>query len=204
MNARFPDFYERVRTLTVRDPLAEFLGAAEGGVIEYSYLDAVKLSGHSCPTVAAAWLAVLEALPQLYPGEMPERGGLRVELRGALDEGTTGVVASVAALVTGAAGEGGFKGIAGRFVRCGLLVFGAPIGADLRFTRLDNGRSVEVDLPQSPPPDAQLRADLQKALSPEPSPRDLDAFAKGWQARVAHFAAEVPRRIAASAAAAED
>lgn len=31
------------------DPLAEFLGAAEGGLIEYGYADAVKLAGHSCP-----------------------------------------------------------------------------------------------------------------------------------------------------------
>jgi hypothetical protein len=60
-------------------------------------------------------------------------------------------VANVASLVTGAAGAGGFKGIAGRFVRSGLLVFGAPIGADLRFTRLDIGRWVEVDLRRAPP-----------------------------------------------------
>lgn len=184
MSARFPEFYGRVRAIVVRDPLAEFLGAADGGVIEYSYLDAVKLSGHSCPTVAAAYAAVLEALERLYPGEIPERGGVRVELRGALDEGTTGVVANVVSLLTGAAGDGGFKGIAGRFVRRGLLAFGAPIGADLRFTRLDTGRCVALDLPQAPPATPQLRADLHKALSPDPSPGDVQAFAQGWQARV--------------------
>ena len=189
MSERFPEFYERVRTISVRDPLAEFLGAADGGVIEYSYLDAVKLSGHSCPTVAAAWLAVAEALEGLYPGEVPERGGVRVELRGALDEGTSGVVGNVASLVTGAAGEGGFKGIAGRFVRRGLLAFGAPIGADLRFTRLDTGFSVELDLPQAPPATPQLRADLHKALAADPSADDLQAFAQGWQARVKHLLA---------------
>ena len=65
MSERFPEFFARARTIRVRDPLAEFLGAVDGGVIEYSYLDAVKLSGHSCPTVAAAWLAVVEALERL-------------------------------------------------------------------------------------------------------------------------------------------
>ena len=184
MSASFPEFYARARAIVVRDPLAEFLGAADGGVIEYSYLDAVKLSGHSCPTVAAAWLAVLEALQQLYPGEMPERGGVRVELRGALDEGTTGVVANVAGLVTGAAGEGGFKGIAGRFARRGLLVFGAPIGADLRFTRLDTGHRVEVDLRRAAPMTGELSAALRRALVPGASGEDRAAFAGGWQERV--------------------
>ena len=185
MSARYPEFYGRVRTILVRDPLAEFLGAADGGVFEYSYVDAVKLSGHSCPTVAAAYLAVLEALEKLYPGETPERGGVRVELRGALDEGTAGVVANVAALITGAAGEGGFKGIAGRFVRRGLLVFGAPIDADLRFTRLDDGRRVEVDLRHAPPMAGELTGALREALLPGASPEHRAAFAGGWQSRVA-------------------
>jgi hypothetical protein len=185
VSARFPEFYGRVRTIAVRDPLAEFLGAADGGVIEYSYLDAVKLSGHSCPTVAAAWLAVLEALQRLYPGEMPERGGVRVELRAALEEGTTGVVANVAALVTGAAGEGGFKGIAGRFVRRGLLAFGAPIHADLRLTRLDNGQWAEVDLRHPEAMSAELSTALRRALVAGAAPGDRAAFARGWQERVA-------------------
>jgi hypothetical protein len=184
VSARVPEFYGRARTIVVRDPLAEFLGAVDGGVMEYSYLDAVKLSGHSCPTVAAAWLALLEALQQLYPGEMPERGGVRVELRGALDEGTTGVVANVASLVTGAAGEGGFQGIAGRFVRRGLLVFAAPIRHDLRFTRLDIGQRVEVDLRHAAPISAELSRTLRRALLPGASGEDRIAFARGWQERV--------------------
>ena len=41
---RFPDFFAAVPRLAVRDPLAEFLGAAEGGVLEYGYADAVRLA----------------------------------------------------------------------------------------------------------------------------------------------------------------
>jgi len=52
----FPEFFARIPTLTLRDPLAELLGAADGGLIEYCFADAVKLAGHSCPTVAGAWL----------------------------------------------------------------------------------------------------------------------------------------------------
>ena len=184
MSARVPEFFGRVRGIVLRDPLAEFLGAAEGGLLEYSYLDAVKLAGHSCPTVAAAWRAVVDGLERLYPGETPERGAIRVELRETLEEGTAGVVASVAGLLTGAAGEGGFKGIAGSFVRRGLLVFGAPIGADLRLTRLDTGRSVEVDLPAPPPMAPGMRDALRRALSPQASAAERAAFARGWQGRV--------------------
>ncbi len=31
---RFPAFFDQVPRLTVRDPLADFLGAAEGGVLD--------------------------------------------------------------------------------------------------------------------------------------------------------------------------
>ena len=113
-------------TIVMRDPLAEFLGAAKGGHLGYTYADAVKLTGHSCPTVAGAYAATRDALASLYPGEVPERGAIRVELRERLEDGVAGVVASVAGLITGAAGEGGFKGLAGRFARRGLLQFGEP------------------------------------------------------------------------------
>ena len=76
---------------------------------------AAMLAGHSCPTVAGAWLMTRTALSRLYPDGMPQRGGLRVELRQAIDEGVAGVIASVAGLITGAANDGGFKGLAGRF-----------------------------------------------------------------------------------------
>jgi hypothetical protein len=108
-----PAFFDAVPAIFVVDPLADALGAVEGGLIEYRYIDAVKLAGHSCPTVAGAWLMTRAALARLYPGETPRRGKIRVEMRQALDEGVAGVIAGVASLVTGAANEGGFKGLAG-------------------------------------------------------------------------------------------
>ena len=52
----FPEFFDSAPVVRVRDPLAAFLGAARDGVLEYRYADAVKLAGHSCPTVASAFL----------------------------------------------------------------------------------------------------------------------------------------------------
>src|SRR5574340_1164708 len=98
-----PAFFDAAPAITVVDPLAETLGAAEGGVIEYRYADAVKLAGHSCPTVAGAWLMTRAALQRLYGSELPRRGEIRVDSREPLDAGVAGVVASVATLVTGAA-----------------------------------------------------------------------------------------------------
>ena len=61
----FPEFFQLVPSITLRDKLADTLGAATDGVIEYHYSDAVKLAGHSCPTVAGAWLMASRALAAL-------------------------------------------------------------------------------------------------------------------------------------------
>jgi hypothetical protein len=58
----FPEFFEIAPRITIHDPLAAFLGAAADGIIEYCYADAVKLAGHSCPTVASAYLMTRAAL----------------------------------------------------------------------------------------------------------------------------------------------
>ena len=91
----FPDFFRDVPSLTLKDPLALMLGAAEDGLMTYTYADAVKLAGHSCPTVAGAWLMACHGLRALYGDATPVRGGIRVEFQAARDAGTTGVVANV-------------------------------------------------------------------------------------------------------------
>lgn len=134
--------------------------------------------------MAGAYLATVDALHRLYPGEVPERGAIRVEVRGKVDEGVAGVVAAVAGLITGAAAEGGFKGIAGRFERRGLLRFEAPISAELRFTRLDTGASVEVNLPAATPMSPELLQSLRRSLASGATTQERQQFAAGWQARV--------------------
>jgi hypothetical protein len=122
------------------------------------------------------------ALARLYLGETPRRGEIRVELRQPVDEGVAGVIAGVAGLVTGAANEGGFKGLAGRYARRGLLRFGVPMGGEIRFTRLDTGRSVELShrLQAVPRPPA-LGELLRDASAAEASAAARRAFADAWQ-----------------------
>ena len=96
-------------------------------MIEYRFADAVKLAGHSCPTVASAYLMACHGLTALYGPELPTRGGIRVELAGLATEGVVGVIASVLTLLTGATGQTGFKGLGGHFDRRHLLDFGVPM-----------------------------------------------------------------------------
>ena len=177
-----PAFFDQVPTIVLYDALAQTLGAVQDGLIEYRYLDAVKLAGHSCPTVAGAWLMARAALARLYPGEMPHRGEVRVALRGPHDEGVVGVIASVAGLVTGAAGSGGFQGLAGRHARRDLLTYGVPMRGEMRFTRMDNGQSVEVSHhPTAAPRPADLRVQMQAALAPGASSAQREALQQTWQ-----------------------
>lgn len=177
-----PAFFDTVPPIVVVDPLAEALGAADGGVIEYRYVDAVRLAGHSCPTVACAWLMTREALARLYRDELPRRGEVRVELRQRQDEGVAGVIASVAQLVTGAAGEGGFKGLAGRFARQSLLRFGVAMPGEIRFSRLDDGQSVMLmHHMQAVSRPAELTERLQRAFAPGADDATRQAFAQTWQ-----------------------
>lgn len=179
---RTPRFFDDVARIRVIDPLADLLGAAEGGQLDYSYLDAVKLTGHSCPTVAGAYLMTRTAMARLYPDGLPRRGELRVELRQALGDGVAGVIASVAGLITGAANEGGFKGLAGRFARDGLLRFGVPMTGEIRFTRLDTGQAVELShRPQAVPRPATIAHLMQQALMPDADAAARKALGDAWQ-----------------------
>lgn len=180
-----PAFFDEVKSITLRDPLAQVLGAASDGLLRYNYLDAVKLAGHSCPTVAGAYLMTLKALEKLYPDSVPERGNIRVEFGAAQDEGVTGVIANVASLLTGAAGEGGFKGLGGTFGRRDLLLYGIGSGVELRFTRLDTGAAVAVSYhPEVVTPPQGLPELMQKLLAGEASAEERTEFSNLWQMRV--------------------
>ena len=182
---RTPAFFDEVRSLSVYDPLAEFLGAAEGGRIEYRYIDAVRLAGHSCPTVAAAYWMTLKALTSLYPDSLPQRGGIRVEFREQLLSGVTGVIANVVAMLTGATHDSGFKGIGGRFDRRQLLYFAADVTEEIRFTRIDTGQAVDVAARLQRVPFAPQTSELmQKCLAGSASAEETARFRENWQARV--------------------
>ena len=184
----FPEFFARVPAVTLRDPLAELLGAAEGGLIEYRFADAVKLTGHSCPTVAGAWLMTVRALRALYGDDIPERGNIAVALRESLDGGVAGVIGSVAGLLTGAAGAGGFKGLGGRHSRRNLLQFGVAGNGSVAFMRRDTNAAVDCTLRlEMVPADPRLGKLLGAVLNGTASPDGTRQFGNLWQERVARI-----------------
>jgi len=70
---QYPLFFECVESIILKDPLSDVLGAFEEGIVEFTYLDVVKSAGHSCPTVAGAYLMTWKALEALYPDSVPVR-----------------------------------------------------------------------------------------------------------------------------------
>ncbi|AIP67015.1 hypothetical protein [Burkholderia thailandensis] len=182
---QFPDFFDAAPRIALRDPLAAFLGAASGGAIEYGYADVVKLAGHSCPTVASAYLMTRATLGALYGGVPAERGAIRVALRDPATEGVTGVIANVVGMLTGATFDTGFKGIGGRFDRRRLLAFGEPMPGQLRFTRVDTEASVGVSARlDRVPGDPRIADLLPRCLAMTASPDEATLFRELWQARV--------------------
>jgi hypothetical protein len=180
-----PSFFDDVRTLTLADPLADFLGAAEDGIVEYTYRDAVKLAGHSCPTVAGAYLATLKALERLYPDTLPQRGSIRVAFRDDITSGVTGVMANIATLLTGATQDSGFKGLAGRFDRRHLLSFNSAISGEMRFERVDGGGSVTTGYhPEIVPPQAAMKELMGLVMAGAASADEQKEFGRLWQERV--------------------
>ncbi len=186
MILNFPNFYEQAPTVRTYDPFAAMLGAAHEGILEYHYVDAVRLAGHSCPTVAGAFLVGRAALLALYPDEPAKRGNIAVHMPAREDEGTTGVMAQVLTLLTGAAADNGFQGILGRFNRKGLLSFADHReGEAIIFKRLDNDMSVAVTLDVSLiPVDPSQGERLMNIAQNCADASQQAAFAEAWQDRV--------------------
>lgn len=180
-----PDFFDAVPKISLYDPLAEFLGATEGGILQYGYFDVVRLAGHSCPTVASAYWATYKALDFLYPGVTPVRGDVRVEFSQDSASGVTGVIANVVSLLTGAMSENGFKGLAGRFDRRRLLFFAVDMPGEMRFTRLDTNQSVSVAANlQHVPGSPRVSRLMANCLANTATQDEVAEFRQLWQERV--------------------
>lgn len=187
----FPDYFAAIPPLRVHDPLAELLGAPADGLIDYHFADAVRLAGHACPTVASAWLLTVRALKVLYGQRLPERGRIAVALPERLEQGVAGVIGSVVGLLTGAAGNGGFKGLGGRHGRRDLLRYGVADVAGIAFTRLDSGRAVDCRLKlDCVAGDPALPALLGAVLDGSADAAQRRQFAAAWQDRVRRLLVE--------------
>src|SRR3989339_366196 len=80
------DFFDSAEPIRIKDPLAVALGAMDkGGVFVFTYADAVKFAGHSCPAVAGAYKSTQIALKALYGEEVSVRGNIKVTFKGSVD-----------------------------------------------------------------------------------------------------------------------
>ena len=187
----FAAFFDTVPTIRLRDGLAQLLGASDDGIIEYRYADAVRLAGHSCPTVAGAWLCARAGLRHLYGDAVPERGGIRVTFPEREDAGVTGVIAQVLTLITGAAGANGFKGLGGQHARNGLLQFDVSGVAGFRMQRMDTGASVDVEFDTGTvPPNPAQRQFIPLILGGQADDEQRREFGRLWQDRVRRMLTE--------------
>jgi len=181
----YPKFYDTVETIKVKDQLSAVLGAFVGGEYEFNYLDVVKSAGHSCPTVAGAYLITLEGLKALYPDALAMRGDVKVEFKESLEEGVAGVIGNVVSQITGATDKSGFKGLAGKFARHSLMDFDANIDSSVRFTRVDSGKCVDVFYnPSAVMPSPEMQPLMQKMMSGQANQEEMKEFGKLWQDRV--------------------
>ena len=181
----YPDFFDRVPAISLQDPLSDFLGAFEEGKLEITYLDCVKLAGHSCPTVAGAYLMALRGLEKLYPDSLPQRGMIQVCMRDKESEGVTGVICNVISFVAGAGSVNGFKGIQGHFSRDNLIRYEVPMSGEVRLTRLDTKESIELSYdPSVIPGDPAMKPLMGKTLQGLASNEEQERFRTLWQRRV--------------------
>lgn len=181
----FPDFFNKIPTIKLQDNLSDFLGTFEDGIVEFSYLDIIKSAGHSCPTVLGAYLMTYKALNFLYENELPKRGDIKVEFADKQSDGVTGVISNVVSNITGATFDSGFKGIAGNFDRRNLMFFEREINSNIRFSRRDTGKKVDVfynisDISMS----ERLQELMKKSISKNASIEEQKEFGKLWQQRV--------------------
>lgn len=181
----YPSFFDEVETIDMIDPLSNVLGAFEGGELRFNYLDVVKSAGHSCPTVAGAYLMTLKALKALYPKGLPVRGNIKIAFKGPMEEGVAGVIGNVISQLTGATDKSGFKGLNGKFARYSLMEFDAGLHSSARFSRVDTGESVDVYYdPNVVPPLPDMQLLMKKVMDGSADTEEIRAFGILWQERV--------------------
>ena len=195
MSDGFRDFIKEVRPIRFKEPLAETLGAfqEEGAVLDYTFLDAVKMAGHACPTVAGAYLSCQKAMEALYPDEIPVRGEIAVTVHGEPDEGVYGVMGQVFTFLTGAAPASGFGGLGYKFKRKDRLTFD-PRKIDsqamcFEFKRLDTNKAVLVkfypqQIPFTPEKARRMGELMERVLWEAARKEEKAEFQELWMGKV--------------------
>lgn len=186
-------FFKDVEPIKIKDPLAIALGAMDKNEsFVFTYTDAIKLAGHSCPAISGAYKLTQLALRALYGSEIPIRGQVRIIFKGGLDYKVNGPISQVVTLITGASGESGFKGLGGgRYNRQNLLSFDETQKADedavctVIFERMDNKKKIEISysnymLPANP----KMGELMPLAVTGKGSDAEINEFGELWHDRI--------------------
>lgn len=182
---QYPLFFDEVDSIVLYDPLSDFLGACEEGKVEIGYLDCVKQAGHSCPTVAGAYLMAMVGLKLLYGHELPQRGNIYVSMKGKMTEGVTGVIGNVISFIVGANGVEGFKGIQGHFSRDNLRAYDQTMRGEITLIRTDTNTSISLSYdPSVISEDPRLKPLMGKVLQEKATGYEVNLFKTLWQERV--------------------
>lgn len=186
-------FFSSVEPIKIKDPLAIALGAMDKTeAFVFTYTDAVKLAGHSCPAVSGAYKLTQLALKSLYGSEIPVRGQIKVTFKGGIDNKVNGPISQVVTLITGAAGESGFKGLGGgRYSRHNLLSFDETKQADedavctVIFERTDRNKKIEISYSNYMLPANPKMGDLMPlAVAGKGSDAEIKEFGELWHERI--------------------
>lgn len=187
------DFFDQVEPIKLEDPLAVVLGAIDKGEpLVYTYGDAVKMAGHSCPAISGTYKMTQIALKKLYPDKNPVRGEITVKFKGGMEDKVNGPISQVISLITGAAPESGFGGLGGgKYNRKNLLSFdpndAPPPDAicSVEFTRTDTGKKIEITYSNymlgGNPKMGQL---MPKAVSGKATDAEQKEFGELWHERI--------------------
>jgi formylmethanofuran dehydrogenase subunit E len=193
---KYPEFFDTIEIITLQDDLSQFLGSLGDGIVEFSYLDIVKSAGHSCPTVAGAYIMTLVALKHLYKNEIPKRGEIFVSFKDDSTQGTAGVIANVITQITGATETLGFKGLNGRFERFDLMKFNDSITTNTKFQRVDTKESVEVVYnPNVISVNPKINILMQKMMQNQATQEEKIEFGNLWQERVQNIFGNIDKVI---------
>lgn len=182
------NFFNEVEEIRVKDPLSYILGAMDDGEeMVFTYVDAVKMAGHSCAAVSGAYKVTLEALKRLYGDDTPVRGDVKVTIKGKPTDLAYGPMSQVISLITGAASETGFHGLGGRYGRYNLLSFDEDNFEfnTFIFERSDTGKKVKVVYnPQALPENPRMGEVASATMSGSATEAEREEFFSLWQGKV--------------------
>lgn len=186
-------FFDTVEPIKIKDPLAIALGAMDKNeAFVFTYTDAIKLAGHSCPAVSGAYKLTQLALKKLYGNELPIRGQIKVTFKGGIEYKVNGPISQVVTLITGAASESGFKGLGGgRYNRHNLLSFSETEEGDedavctVIFERMDKNKKIEISYCNYMLPANPKMGDLMPlAVTGKGTDSEIKEFGELWHDRI--------------------